>query len=127
MKLKKVLMIDDEELILLTTRLLLQKHGIEVVCSSNSAETVSLAKSTAPDLILLDLMMPDIDGWETLRQLKEDPATSGIPVVLFTAGDFVATENQLREWNVLALIKKPFRLPELLGIITNTGNGATDV
>jgi CheY-like chemotaxis protein len=51
----------------------------------NGEEGIQKAKSLRPDLVLLDIMMPGIDGWETLTRLKRDPETSGIPVIIFTA------------------------------------------
>lgn len=115
--LKKVLMIDDEELILLTTKLLLEKHKITTICVNNSLTGIALAESEHPDIILLDVMMPDMDGWEVLQNLKDKVATKSIPVVLFTAGDFVASDEQLSEWDVAGVLRKPFHLKELLNIL----------
>jgi two-component system, OmpR family, alkaline phosphatase synthesis response regulator PhoP len=117
MPLKKVLMIDDEELILLTTKLLLQQHNIETIATSRSQEGIELARTTAPDFILLDIMMPDMNGWEVLRSLQECESVRSIPVVIFTAGDFTATEEELRNRGVAGILRKPFHLRELLRIL----------
>lgn len=81
---RKVLIIDDDELVRETIRLALKHEGIDA--SSVEAPVMGdvVARQTKPDLILLDLYMPEMNGLDLLRKLKADPQTKGIPVVVFT-------------------------------------------
>ena len=80
-----VLIIEDEKLIIVSTQMVLEAAGFRVESAMNGEEGIGKAKTLKPDLILLDIMMPGIDGWETLTRLKRDPETSGVPVIIFTA------------------------------------------
>src|SRR5439155_717277 len=78
--------IDDvRDLLLLVRRTLEFTAGWHVRTASSGASGIELAKTTPPDVVLVDLMMPEMDGYEVCRRLKADPATAGIPVVLLTA------------------------------------------
>jgi CheY-like chemotaxis protein len=114
---RKVLVIDDERMIRLTISILLRKKGVEVVVAESSAEGVVLAESQAPDAILLDIMMPGMDGWTVLAKLKADAATASIPVFMFSAGEYAETERRARDKGVAGIIRKPFRVEELLAAI----------
>jgi len=111
---EKVLIIDDDKMVRLTTGFLLSKHMITVFQASNGAEGIDLAKKEIPNLILLDIMMPVMDGWEVLDHLRIDPQTADIPVVLFTAGDYYQTEKLAHEKGVSRIIKKPFHIEEFI-------------
>jgi len=80
-----VLAVDDEEAILDLLEYNLSREGYRVTCVQTGEEAVKAAKSQAPDLILLDLMLPGLDGLEVCRILRKAPATSGIPIVMLTA------------------------------------------
>lgn len=116
MKPKKVLIIDDERMIRITTSILLKKHSIETFCASNGKEGLELAKQEKPDLILLDILMPDMDGWEVLALLQIDDSLKHIPVVIFTADDHLDFDTITKEKSVYTFLKKPFALPDLLSI-----------
>ena len=81
----KILLVDDEEMSLdaLTSRLTFR--GFSVVCASNGLEALTATEAERPDLILMDLKMPELDGFEATRRLKQSPATSGIPVIALSA------------------------------------------
>ena len=82
----KILVVDDEEDICHFTKSVLERTGkFEVMTSTNSAKAVELAKSNVPDLIILDVNMPDMDGGEVAQTLHEYKVTSGIPVIFLTA------------------------------------------
>jgi CheY-like chemotaxis protein len=81
----RVLVIDDEEVCRYLLKEILSHGHFEVHEASGGEEGLRAAREQAPDLVLLDLMMPDISGWEVLRQLKGDPATSRIPVLVITS------------------------------------------
>jgi two-component system alkaline phosphatase synthesis response regulator PhoP len=81
----EVLVIDDEAPIRLLCRVNLEAEGMNVLEASNGPSGLELAKSRKPDVILLDVMMPGLDGWQVAEQLLEDEATAGIPIVFLTA------------------------------------------
>jgi CheY-like chemotaxis protein len=117
MKTKKVLVVDDELLIRSTTLLLLKRQGLEAVAAKSGAEGIAIAQRTRPDMILLDIMMPEMDGWEVLKRLKQSTVTSEIPVIVFSAADFEVTDEELRERGAVTLLRKPFHLSELVRVV----------
>lgn len=105
----RVICIEDEPDMIDLMRLLLTRKGFEFIGARGGAEGLRLIASQKPDLILLDLMMPDMDGWEVYRRLKTDEATAQIPVIVVTAR--ARTQEQLealREARVDDYIVKPF-------------------
>ena len=82
---QKILAVDDEEDILELLRFNLTKEGFAVVCAASGEEALKSALSHRPDLILLDLLLPGMDGLEVARRLKNDPSTKEIPVIMVTA------------------------------------------
>lgn len=105
----KVLIVDDEPDIRRIARLGLSKvGGMEVVEASNGAEGLVRAKAEMPDVVLLDVMMPAVDGPTTLARLREDPATAGIPVVFLTAKAIAAEVERLKSLGAAGVLTKPF-------------------
>jgi len=82
---QKILAVDDEEDILELLRFNLTKEGFAVVCAASGEEALNLALSNRPDLILLDLLLPGMDGLEVARRLKKEDATKEIPIIMVTA------------------------------------------
>jgi len=82
---QKILAVDDEEDILELLRFNLAKEGFAVVCAASGEEALKAALSQRPDLILLDLLLPAMDGLEVARRLKSNPSTQEIPVIMVTA------------------------------------------
>ncbi|MBW1900355.1 MAG: response regulator [Deltaproteobacteria bacterium] len=82
---KQILAVDDEEDILELVQFNLTKEGYQVFCAASGDEALKLANTHLPDLIVLDLMLPDIDGLEITKILKGEPATKDIPIVMLTA------------------------------------------
>jgi len=109
-----VLVVDDDPL---TRRLLqywLQRDGYQMIGVNNGREAVSLAKSQMPQLIILDVMMPDLDGWSVLRQIRDSEATRTIPVILLSGNaDFVANDESVLAGAALLMIK-PINAQQLL-------------
>jgi two-component system, OmpR family, response regulator len=120
----KVLIVDDEPDIRRIAKLGLSRvGGMEVVEAANGAEALVRAKADKPDAVLLDVMMPGLDGPSTLARLREDPATSGIPVVFLTAKAIAAELERLKVLGAAGVLTKPFdpmtlarELRALLGI-----------
>jgi two-component system alkaline phosphatase synthesis response regulator PhoP len=82
---KKILVCDDEPYILMALTDAVEMEGYECVTAINGKEALQKARETTPDLIMLDIMMPFMDGFEVCRELKADPATRSIPVIMLTA------------------------------------------
>src|SRR3989337_236285 len=82
---KQILCIEDEPEMIDLIRLILGRRGFEVHGASGGTEGLKMVRESHPDLVLLDLMMPDMDGWEVYQQMKADPKLRDIPVVVVTA------------------------------------------
>ena len=79
---RTILIIEDEKLIIVSTQMVLEAAGFRVESAMNGEEGIAKARELNPSLILLDIMMPGIDGWETLTRLKRDPETANISVII---------------------------------------------
>ena len=110
----KILLVEDQEMNrdMLTRRL--QKRGYQVEIAVDGAEGVEKARSGSPDLILMDMSLPVMDGWEATRTLKADEATRGIPVVALTAHAMSTDREKALEAGCDAYETKPVELPRLL-------------
>lgn len=82
---EKILIVDDDIESLKLIGMMLQRNGYEIVAAGNGAQAFTKAMTERPDLIILDVMMPDMDGYEICRRLRANPATQGIPIIMFTA------------------------------------------
>lgn len=82
---ERILVVDDEEDILELVNYNLAKEGYVVSCVTSGEDALTAAKSTLPDLIILDLMLPGVDGLDVCRILRTDPSTNNIPIVMLTA------------------------------------------
>lgn len=80
-----VLVVDDDPSVLLLSRVNLELDGFRVLEAADGATALELARAQPPDIVLLDLMLPDVDGWQVLRALKDDPQLTEVPVVILTA------------------------------------------
>jgi len=81
---RRILLVDDTETVLIYTRLMLLDEGAEIVFARDGLEALTSAAERLPDLVLLDIQMPRLDGVETCRRLKHDPRTASVPVVMLT-------------------------------------------
>ena len=105
----KVLIVDDEPDIRRIAKLGLSRvGGMEVVEATNGTEALVRAKEDHPDAVLLDVMMPGLDGPSTLARLREDPATSAIPVVFLTAKAIASEVDRLKSLGAAGVLTKPF-------------------
>lgn len=113
----RILLVEDNELNrdMLSRRL--QKKGHEVVMAEDGAQGVALAEKASPDLILLDMSLPVIDGWEAARRLKASPRTSSIPLVALTAHAMSGDREKALEAGCDDYDTKPVDFPRLLAKI----------
>jgi two-component system cell cycle response regulator DivK len=113
----KILLVEDNEMNrdMLSRRL--TRRGFQVEIAIDGGQGLEMARSLNPDLILMDMSLPVIDGWEATRQLKADPATAGIPVIALTAHAMAGDQEQARAAGCDDYDTKPVELPRLLGKI----------
>ncbi len=113
----QILIIEDNELNLKLLNDLLEYHGYEVLCAENGVAAIDLARRHRPDLILLDIRLPDIPGTEVVRQLKADTATSAIPVIAVTAFAMPGDRTKTLEAGCDDYISKPYNVRDLLELV----------
>jgi CheY-like chemotaxis protein len=121
----KILLVEDNEMNrdMLSRRL--ERKGFEVVIAVDGQAGVDMASTTSPDIILMDLSLPVMDGWEATRRIKADPATQGIPVIALTAHAMKEDEQKARDAGCDDYDTKPVNLNRLLDKIGNLlGSGA---
>ena len=114
----RILLVEDNEMNrdMLSRRLI--RRGYVVTLAVDGAEGVARAKADLPDLILMDMSLPVMDGWDASRALKGDPVTARIPVIALTAHAMAADEQRAREAGCDDFDTKPVELDRLLGKIT---------
>jgi CheY-like chemotaxis protein len=111
-----VLVVDDEASIRLLCRVNLRLEGMDTVEAGNGEEALRLARKVRPDLVLLDVMMPQVDGWQVADELTRDPATRELPVVFLSARAEQADYLHGYELGAVGYVTKPFD-PTALGAI----------
>ncbi len=111
---KRILIADDDEVILKVGKFNLERAGYEVITAANGGDAVEMAKMEHPDLIILDVMMPVMDGYTALLKLKGDEETKDIPVIILTAQVGEMYEKISLEMGVVEHLNKPFNPNELV-------------
>jgi DNA-binding response OmpR family regulator len=123
---EEILCIDDESGVVELVELILQREGVVVRGASSGAEGLALMRERRPQLVLLDIMMPDKDGWEVFKEMKADTSLREIPVIILTARDSSFEEIIARERaGVDDYITKPFtpaRLRESIKKVLSKSN-----
>lgn len=117
---KKILIVDDEKDILAVLKKGLTSEGYSVITASSGADAIVLAKSRHPDLIILDVLMPGMDGGEVAGKLKDVPETKDIPVIFLT-GMFPkrSEDDDFRMVSDHVLLDKPYEILKLINVIEN--------
>jgi CheY-like chemotaxis protein len=110
----RILLVEDNEMNrdMLSRRL--ERRGFTILIAVDGAQGVAMARSDSPDLILLDMSLPVLDGWEAARQLKADPQTRGIPIIALTAHAMAGDREKALEAGCDDYDTKPIELPRLL-------------
>ena len=119
---KKVLIVDDEPNIAISVEFLMRREGFEVLVAHDGEEGLARIRSDRPDLVVLDIMMPKLDGFEVCRAVRADPALAGVRILMLTAKGRAAEIEKGLALGAEAYIPKPFstrdlvaRVKELLG------------
>lgn len=112
---QKILLVEDNEMNRDMLARRLQRTGFEVVVAVNGQEAIELANSEKPSLILMDLSLPILDGWEATRRLKADPNTQAIPVIALTAHAIASDRDEALACGCDDFDTKPIDMQRLLG------------
>jgi two-component system cell cycle response regulator DivK len=124
---QRVLVVEDNPLNLKLVRDVLTASGFDVVPAVTGEEGVRLAGTSAPDLVLMDLQLPDFDGFEALRRLREDPALQAVPVVAVTAFAMREDRERARASGFDGYLEKPISIRDLPAQVDAfIGRGRTD-
>jgi two-component system, OmpR family, alkaline phosphatase synthesis response regulator PhoP len=116
-KSKKILIVEDEVELVEMVKMRLEANGYEVVTAYNGEDGLLMARREKPDMILLDLMLPKMDGYQVCGILKKDKEYAGIPICMFTARAQESEQKLGMELGADAYITKPFEPPVLLAKI----------
>ena len=113
----KILLVEDDEMNRDMLARRLERRGYQVVIAVDGGQGLMLARSEAPDLILMDMSLPGLDGWEATRQLKAVPTTHAIPILALTAHAMASDRQKAVEAGCDDYDTKPIEFPRLLGKI----------
>jgi CheY-like chemotaxis protein len=114
----KILVVDDEPTIVRLMEFILARQGHEMIVAVNGEEALEKIRAQQPDLVLLDIMMPRIDGYEVAQRLRADPATTALPIIMLSAK---AQEEDIRrgvEVGVDEYVTKPFSPDHLVHVVS---------
>lgn len=117
---KKILIADDEEDIKVVTQLFLESKGYEIVTAYDGLDALDKVKSEKPDAVLLDIMMPLIDGFEVCQRMKEDPELASIPVVMMSASTHSESRQRGLDAGAVDFLIKPFQPEALEKVLAST-------
>ncbi len=125
MRKKRILIVEDEESLLKLETILLTVKGYEVTGALTGTEAIKKISDERFDLILLDIMLPDIDGFEVCRRVKKDPRTAGVPVVMLTAKKSPDDQERGAACGASAYLMKPFKSAMIIDVIEKLLRGCT--
>ena len=110
----KILIVEDDELNRDSLRRLLRRRGFEIVLAVDGSEGVAVARAEAPDLILMDMSLPGIDGWEATRRIKDAPETRSVPIIALTAHAMASDRDRALQAGCDDYDTKPIDLDRLI-------------
>jgi two-component system alkaline phosphatase synthesis response regulator PhoP len=113
----KILVVDDEPYMLRFIQILLERDGFEMIKARNGREAVEVARREQPQVVVMDAMMPKMDGMTALRELKQEPATRTIPVIMLTANPHKFSREEAESSGATIFLTKPFSPSQLLAEI----------
>ena len=115
---KTILLIEDNPEIRENTTEILELSGYKVIAADNGREGVEVAMTQKPDMILCDIMMPGLNGYEVIKEIKSDPLTSEIPFIYLTASGERGEVKMAMEMGASGYIRKPYDTKELMSVIS---------
>ena len=121
---KRVLLAEDEPNIATSLQFLLDRAGYDVNVQENGAEALAEALANPPDLMILDVMLPDLDGLEILREIRADSAAKSLPILMLTAKGAKETQETALAAGADAFITKPFANTEVLAVVARLSEAA---
>ncbi len=127
---KTVLIVEDNPLNMKLFKEILELHGYVTVAAADGGSALALARTTRPDVILMDIQLPNMSGFEVIRHLKQDPNLQSIPVVAVTAHAMVGDESAVRLAGCEEYLTKPVSIERLLEVVARyaqAGAAAPDV
>ena len=122
---KRILIVEDNELNMKLLNDVLEAYGYDIVKTDSGAAVLELARTHRPDLVLMDIQLPDVSGLDAVRQLKGDPETREIPVIAVTAFAMAGDERRALDSGCDGSIAKPIMLREFLATIEEFLSGKT--
>jgi len=123
----KVLIIDDEKLLVKSTCIALECYDLEAKGALNGEEGLKAAEEFKPDAILLDIMMPGMDGWQVLEKLKQNGKSKDIPVIVFTAKEYGNGKSLAESRGAVDFIPKPFELEDVVALLKQHINAGGEI
>jgi len=120
-----ILVVDDEPLNVFLLKKILEIGGYKVLTAGSGAESLQIIKEVIPNLVLLDLMMPGINGFKVLAQMKNNPLTQAIPVIVITALSESTIKEKALRTGAVAFLTKPVSPKLILDIVDNVINNNT--
>ena len=114
----RVLVVEDNAEVAKLLELILRRAGYDVDVAEDGLEALTRFREYQPDLVLLDIMLPGINGWEVCRRIKGDPHTAGIPVFILTVRSMLEDEKEFHTVHPDVFINKPFSARDLLKEVT---------
>lgn len=114
---QRILVADDEPHIVELVRVSLEEFDVEVLGAPDGEAALAAARRLQPEILLLDVMMPRVDGFEVCRRLKAEPSTRGIIVIMFTAKALEADRQRAREVGAQGYVTKPFSPMQLASVV----------
>ncbi len=124
---KRILVVDDDENILNLEKTILEQKVFDVTGAGGGAEALSLLAESTYDLVLLDVMMPEVDGFTVCRKIKEDPRLKDVPVIFLTAKGGGEALAEGFESGAIMYINKPFTANKLLTIVNTMLESGTNL
>lgn len=113
----RVLVVDDEEDTLNLLKLILQISGYDPLTTLNSVEAIALAEAQTPQVVLLDIMMPKLDGFTLCKMMRENPVTKDLPIIFVTAYSALDLEDRRKEAGADLILPKPIGMDSLINTI----------
>jgi CheY-like chemotaxis protein len=112
---KKIMVVDDEKPLLILLKEVLENEGFKVITAESGMECLEKLKKVKPDIIIMDMMMPKMSGYDTIKKIRENPKTKDLKVVILTVSVIEEVSKfQLNKYKVLDYINKPFDIKEIV-------------